>query len=406
MQSAHLPSFRRRIAVLPTAVALLVTGCTASEVPDDAEVTISGQLTRADGAPAAGVSVVLYKEPDPGEVVGGIMATVTSLGLLCLAHAVDVCKGARKAKTDSNGIYTFHLAGRDTQGTFGTASTMGISAQLPGGTAPGPAVQARFKVQHTELAVPTLAFWEPAGLVVHPGPDTVGVRWADHPALKGQRSPKYAITATSDNDTNDVVWQAENVRPVAALAARAVADLSGYLHVTATAEVKDSGTSFTTIYDTQRVRVVGVLGPPQSRGRQCAVAGRQGEPEPLVPCSLTDGAYGQSFRYQSCQQTGSSGVPPSPVATRSAESCRSNTFLQIDLGERRPVAAVFAHGLSVSSRVVIDTSDDGTTWSRRADARQSRFLEVALPTGVHARYVRLSQESGSAITQLHELAVW
>jgi hypothetical protein len=394
------------VVAASTSVALLVAGCTASKVPDDAEVTVSGRLTRADGAPAAGVSVVLYKEPDAAEVVGGVLATVTSLGLLCLARAVEMCKGARKAKTDSTGTYTFRLTGRDTQGTFNTASTMGLSARLPADTAGGPAVHARFRIQRTALTVPTLAFWEPADLAVRPDPSRVSVKWADRPVLKDRKSPRYTATAIADNEADDVVWVAEDVRPGEALDARAIGDLRGYLYVTATVEIKDNGTNFTTRQDSQRVRLVGALGPPPSRDEECAVADQQGQAKPLAPCSLTDGAYGQSYRHQGCQEAVRSGVASTPQATGPAKVCQSNTFLQIDLGARRPVAAVFAHGLSVSSPVVIETSNDGTTWSQRAEARQSRFLEVALPAGVDARYVRLSQQSGYEVTELSELAVW
>ncbi|MCW3815443.1 discoidin domain-containing protein [Micromonospora sp. DR5-3] len=406
MRASRPTRLRRRVVAPLALVALLVAGCTASKVPDDAEVTVSGRLTRADGAPAAGVSVVLYKEPDAAEVVGGVLATVTSLGLLCLARAVEVCKGARKAKTDSTGTYMFRLTGRDTQGTFGTASTMALSAQLPGETAGRPAVHARFKIQRTELAVPTLAFWEPADLAVRPDPSKVSVRWADRPTQQGRKSPQYTATAITDDEAGDVVWVAEGVRPGQALDARAIGDLRGYLYVTATAEIEDNGTKYTTRQDSQRVRLVGALGPPRSRDEECAVADQRGRATPLVPCSLTDGAYGQSYRHQGCQETGPSGAPPTPPATRSARACRSNTFLQVDLGARRPVAAVFAHGLSVSSPVVIETSDDGTTWSPRAEARRVRFLKVTLPTGTSARYVRLSQQSGQEITELNELAVW
>ncbi|MFE9202107.1 discoidin domain-containing protein [Micromonospora sp. NPDC007230] len=400
------PTLRRRVVASFALVALLVVGCTASKVPDDAEVTVSGRLTRADGAPAAGVSVVLYKEPDAAEVVGGILATVTSLGLLCLARAVDVCKGVRKAKTDSAGTYTFRLTGRDTQGTFNTASTMGLSAQLAGDTANGPALHARFKIQRTQLDVPTLAFWEPADLAVRPDPREISVKWSGRPALTDRTSPRYKATAIADNEANDVVWEAEDVRPGEALDARAIGDLRGYLYLTATAEVRDNGTTFTTLHDSQRVGLVGALGPPRSRGQECAVADQQGQPKPLVPCSLTDGAYGPSYRHQGCQRMNGAGAPSTPQPNSSAKACQANTFLQVDLGARRPVAAVFAHGLSASGPVVIETSDDGTAWSQRAEARWSRFLKVALPAGINARYVRLSEQRGYEIAELNELAVW
>ncbi|MEN3611507.1 discoidin domain-containing protein [Plantactinospora sp. ZYX-F-223] len=404
------PARLRRSFTVATLVALLVAGCTttSSSVPDDAEVTISGRLTRADGAPATGVSVMLLKEPDAGEVIGGLLATVTSLGLLCLAEAVDLCKDARKTTTDSTGTYTFRLTGRDTRGTFNTASTMAISARLPGEgeTASGPAVQARFKVRRTAITVPPLTFWEPADLVVRPDSSRVSFDWSDRPGPKNRKPPRYTVTATSGTEGNDVVWVADGVKPGGSLDARAIGDLRGHLHVTATLKVTDDGTEFTTQYDSQRVGLVGALEPPQSRGAGCAVAGRRGEPEPLVPCSLTDGRYGRPYRLRSCLERSGSGTSPSPRATESAEPCRANTFVQIDLGVRRPIAAVFAHRLSVSSPVVIETSDDGITWSRRADAGEPRFLAVTLPPGIDARYLRLSQANGRGVTQLYELAVW
>lgn len=388
-------------------VALLLAGCTASSLPSDAEVTISGRLTRADGSPAAGLTVVLHKEPDAGEAAGSLLATAATLGLLCLARAVELCKGARRTETDSTGAYTFRLTGRDTQGSFNSASTMALSAQLPGDAAPGPAVQARFKVQQTELTVPTLAFWEPTDLAVRPNRGKIGVTWSGHPGPKSHDTPRYTVTATADTDASDVVWVAENMRPGAAFDARAVGNLHGFLHVTATRKIKDGGTEFTTRHDSQRVRLVGPLGPPSSRGRECAVAGSGGEPEPLTPCTLTDGAYGQSYRLRPCREPNNSGSPPSPETTGSAPPpCRANTFLQVDLGERRPVAAVFAHRLSVTSPVVIATSDDGITWTRRAEGSRAPFLTVTLPAGTVARYVRLSSSDGRPVSQLGELAVW
>ncbi|GAA3747725.1 hypothetical protein GCM10022225_34490 [Plantactinospora mayteni] len=404
------PARPRRLALTAAALAaLLVAGCaTTSNVPGDAEVTISGRLARADGTPAAGVSVMLLKEPDAGEVIGGLLATVTSLGLLCLAEAVDLCKDARKVQTDSTGTYTFRLTGRDTQGSFNSASTMAISARLPGDgdTATGPALQTRFKVHRTALTVPPLTFWEPADLVVRPGHSRVSFDWSDRPGPKNRKPPKYTVTVTSGTEGNDVVWVADGVKPGGSLDARTIGDLRGHLHVTTTLKTKDDGTEFTTQYDSQRVGVVGALEPPQSRNAGCAVAGRDGEPEPLEPCSLTDGAYGQRYRLRSCLERESSGASPGPRATESAEPCRANTFVQIDLGTRRPIAAVFAHDLSVSSPVVIETSDDGITWSRRAEAGQPQFLEVTMPPGIDARYLRLSQTDGRGVTQLNELAIW
>lgn len=399
----------RRAVAASTVVALLLAGCTASSLPSDAEVTISGRLTRADGSPAAGLTVVLHKEPDAGEVAGSLLASAATLGLLCLARAVELCKGARRTETDSTGAYTFRLTGRDTQGSFNSASTMALSAQLPGDAAPGPVVQARFKVQQTELTVPTLAFWEPADLAVRPDRGKISVRWSGQPAPKSGDTPRYTVTVTtSDTDASDVVWVAENMRPGATFDARAVGDLRGFLHVTATRKVKDSGTEFTTRHDSQRVRLVGPLGPPSSRGRECAAAGPEGEPEPLTPCTLTDGAYGQSYRLRSCREPNSSGSPPNPEATGSAPPpCQANTFLQVDLGDRRPVAAVFAHGLSATtSPVVVATSDDGIAWSRRAEGGPASFLTVTLPAGSAARYVRLSSSDGRPVSQLGELAVW
>ncbi|MDW5323352.1 discoidin domain-containing protein [Plantactinospora sp. KLBMP9567] len=351
---------------------------------------------------------MLLKEADAGEVIGGLLATVTSLGLLCLAEAVELCKDARKTTTDSTGTYTFRLTGRDTRGTFNTASTMAVSARLPsdGDTATGPAVQARFKVHRTALTVPPLTFWEPADLVVRADSSRVRFDWSGRPGPKDRKPPRYTVTATSGTGGDDVVWVADGVKPGGSLDARAIGDLRGRLHVTATLKVTDDGTEFTTLYDTQRVGLVGVLEPPQSRDAECAVAGRRGEPEPLVPCSLTDGRYGRPYRLRSCLLRNDSGGSPGPRATESAEPCRANTFVQIDLGVRRPITAVFAHGLSASSPVVIETSDDGITWSRQADAGEPRFLEVTLSPGIDARYLRLSQTDGNRVTRLNELAVW
>ncbi|MFJ8579736.1 hypothetical protein [Micromonospora sp. NPDC093277] len=120
------------------------------------------------------------------------------------------------------------------------------------------------------VGVPALAFWEPTDLVAQADPDKVRVNWSGRPVEEVQKPMRYSVTAMSGNDANDVVWVAEDMRPGGALDARAVGDLHGYLRVTATAETEGSGTKFTTFHDSQSVGLVGVLGPPRSRGTGCA----------------------------------------------------------------------------------------------------------------------------------------
>ncbi|HEX2681439.1 MAG TPA: hypothetical protein VHQ03_09115, partial [Candidatus Dormibacteraeota bacterium] len=117
-----------------TAVLLAAAcGVQQSGLDANAAVTISGKALNANGQPLASTRVVLIKELDLGEAIGGLFVTAVTLGIACLAdHPPALCaNNSHVTTTDAAGGYSFTVKGGDTQGSLGLASTMEVMARAP-----------------------------------------------------------------------------------------------------------------------------------------------------------------------------------------------------------------------------------------------------------------------------------
>ncbi|WP_211769280.1 discoidin domain-containing protein [Kutzneria sp. CA-103260] len=360
MHRTRLPA-----AVLVTgllAMAALATGCAQSKVPTDAQVTLTGQITRPDGAPAGNLRLALTRVPDLGELAFQGIPVAVTLGTACLAdNPPPLCKLLQQATTDGQGTFAIHMNGSDVQGSFGTATTFDLAAQLPrsGSEVDGPSVRAGFEIQRTDVTVPTLRFWHPDHVTVGGDARTTTLDWAPitdvndytaHFSVNGQEIWSDQAAATMDS--------------------RAFEDANGVVHISAAASADGPDTTFKLFYTSQGVGFRGRAGAPESRGKPC-VAEQQ-------PCQLTDGSFDH----------------PLP----------ESAWAYVDLGGPQPVGTVFARANQAGS-LTVETSDDARNWTTRATG-DGQFAKITLPVGITARYVRVHGAAGSRITGLTQLSVW
>ncbi len=155
-----------RLSAAVVLLALVLVGCETSQIDRSAAVTISGRILRADGNPAAGVTVGLERQPTADEVVTGLLVVPITLFTACLADPPPaLCKGrnVRRATTTAAGTYACQLKGSDVQTGVGNVRTMSLSAEPPAaaGEVGGAAVTASFNVQTENLVVGDLQLWQP-----------------------------------------------------------------------------------------------------------------------------------------------------------------------------------------------------------------------------------------------------
>lgn len=390
-------------AVLALLVVATGAGCEASRVDRHASVALHGSVHRPDGSAAGAIQVGLTRVPDPAEILFQGLATVGTFGLACLGkESLPICKTAQRRTTDGNGGYRFAMKGSDVQGMFGEASTFSLAGALPAGRGQiaGPGVSSDFHVQQTDLAMPTFTFWQPSHVTATPdGRHRLTVRWSRF-EVPGAGTPSSYLAQFNQGAAQ--VWS-QSVAPGDTVDGRAVEDTGASVGVDATVSRKGSGTTFHTTYATQRVGSGDPgVGAPESRGAACVVQGASG-PVPLSPCTLTDGQFNASFPTQHCPGTGEPSGTPSP--SPSADHCTANSSVYLDLGADKPVGTVFVHGLSAGD-VIVDTSDDASHWTTRAQGDPGSYGTLTPPSVTHARYVRLRSADAGSIAALTELSVW
>lgn len=368
--------------VVFAAITALAVACGSSKVPNDAEVTVAGVLLMPNGTPAAGVRVGLMEQPGVLDALVELTVTVASIGMLCLAQEVSICKGARRTTTGADGRFAFTMSGRDAKTVLGNAARFVLSSQLDS----GPQLQIRFEVAEATVNVPETSFWQPDGLKVVPGPRWVEYSW---PVLTSNPKPRgYRLQVA---EAEDVVW-AQDTGPSGKFDARAVSDVQGDLRAIAKVERHP----FTIEHYSQKVPLSGLAGAPPSRGAACTIAGGDG-PVPVEPCLFTDGRYAGAFPRQSCPSASASPV----------NKCPANTWVTIDLGTSQRIGTVFLHSLGTSSDITIKTSDDGLKWTNRARHKNAAYAGVGVSPPVTARYVRVQPGNDSdTIRSLHEVTIW
>ena len=353
---------------------LAACGVQGSGLDANTAVTISGKAIGADGKPQAGTKVVLLKELDLGEVVGGLFLTAASLGIACLAdHPPALCaKNAHVATTNAGGSFSFAVKGSDTQGSFGVASTMAliIRGAAGAGEVAGPTAMAEFNIQAASLSVPDLRLWRPRVSLAQDG----RASWEALPGDYGS-SPAYSIEV-SDLHGNQW-WTARVTRSGDRIEPRVLEDVQGTFDVAARARGTANGTTVDWTYTSGSGSIRGSAGAPPSRGAPCApvMASRAGS---FAACPLTSGAIGGGSQVFS----GAGAVV-------------------IDLGLERAVSLVVLRGCGGSCTVAL--SDDDVGWSDVSTV-SGRYSTAALASARQARYARVSAASG--VSGLGQVSVW
>ena len=351
---------RVTLAVLGVAAALGLSlpGCNGfSKLDPNAAVHVSGRVLAADGTPAKGARVLLFKESDIGEVAVGLTFAIGSLGVVCLTPvAPSVCAGARKVTTGSDGGYSFDLHGSDTQGSIANASTFDVTALVPAPGGGNVVSTVRFEIQRAELTVPDLRVWA-ASPDVSTAASEVSVRWPDLPRDGYGASPAYTVRWL-DGAAQQAVWAVSNAAPGVRADARVLEDRSGNIEVDADTTMPGPDTDFRFTYSSQPIAFRGPAGAPPSRGDPCYAYGGDGRPVAVTPCHLTDGDL---FTHAGLQTGACSGC-----------TAPTHSAAYVDLGRVRPVSLVVVRGgasfLLVEGRTTVSPGWPSVTvrggWSR------------------------------------------
>lgn len=343
---------------LVTALALVVTAsCTMSKVDPNSAVTVSGTVLGPDGRNLPSAQVVLVKEADLGEAVIGLVAAAATVGTICLTSTPPtVCARAHRATTGADGTFSFHLTGRDTQGSVGTASTFHLTAGQPDG---GPSVSARFSIQKADIALPELKLWAPKVELS----TTRAVR-ATWPALDPTATERVVFY---DGPGPQPVWVAEGKSPVS-LDPRVLEDVKGSAVVESDSTDENGGTTFRLTHQSAAVDY-GPLGPAApSRGAPCTP----------TPCAATDGDL----------------RPPSNPGPATQE-------VTVELVPPQVPALVVVRGCAGDCKV--ETSVTGNPWTL-AGSTAKPYLSVTPLTGPPVRFVRV--RSSTNLPELAEVSVW
>ena len=361
------------------ALALIVAGAAcgiqSSGIDPNAGVTITGKAVGADGKPLVARRVVLIKELDLGEVVGGLFITAASLGLACLAdHPPALCaKNARITTTESDGSYSFTVKGSDTQGSFGVASTMEVLTRAPAGDgeAAGPTSLAEFNVQATSLTLPDLRIWQPkVGLAID-GRAT----WQSVPSTHGN-SPTYSVEV--NDSRGNQWWAAHGMRPGDRIDPRVLEDISGTFDVMARTRGAANGTTVDWTYVSGAVAVQGHVGAPPSRRGRCAPLTSNGGVGTFGTCPVTSGATGG----------------PSQLLN-------ATNGLVVDLGSLRSVSFLVLRGCGVPCKMSV--SADLETWTEIASVSGAYATTTVTPSRT-ARYLRVT--GSKDLSGLRQVSAW
>ena len=358
-------------------LSLVLAGCTASTLDSAAAVSVSGRLLRADGTPAAGVTVGLERAPDLGDLLVGTALVPLTLFTACLADPPpEVCRGrsVRRVATTPDGTYTFTLRGKDTQTFFGGAGTLSVSAEVPPrpGERAGAAVTAGFKVQTRDLRLHDLRLWEPQV--------TVGAGRIGWDALTG--TARYQVGV--EDARGQPVWSFDGARPDVTFDPRILEDTAGSVAVSVREPTTAEGTTVTVVRRSARVAYRGTAGAPTSRGRPCTRGATQ-----VSPCLLTDGDLASRLVPPPAAAAADTTTVPVP-ATVPVESAT------IDLGRTTTVSLVVVRGCQCQ----VDGSADGRTWTGLGQSSGSTAVVPARTAA--ARYVRVT----GSLADLREVSVW
>lgn len=353
-----------------------VAGCgEQSRVDPDAAVTVTGRVVAADGTPAAGRPVRL----GTGVTVGEGAFAVLTVGLSCTTGA---CTGnVRDASTDGDGQYSFSLQGKDTQSSFGEASSVLVSAfGQPGpDEVSGAMSSARFLVQTELVNLPPLELVDP-GLTVESA-DGVRARWA---------APRAGPYELSFEDGLEVpVWLVRVAESTATIDPRVLEDTAGRVVVSGAYEDAVEGSKVELRWRSPGVPYAAGAGAPPSRGRSCRYLDAAGVSASAPgPCELTD-----------ADLVTVASAPPICTDPANQAACTPAAASIIDLDAPVPAELVVVRGCE--GGCAVEVSADGTSF-RPAGAVAEGFGTVGLD-GQSIRAVKVSLGSSMG---LREVSVW
>lgn len=371
----------RWLAVVVSAATL--TGCAVSRLDPGAAVSVHGSVLDGASQPAAGAKVALFKEADLGETLVGVTFAVASFGAACFTdQKPSICGRARTATTTADGVFSFRLRGRDTQGLVANAGTFHLVASLSSGQ-----TVLRFRIQRTDLALPPVRVWSARAsaeaITGGTAPGGVRVSWPALPDDGYGTSPSYTVRFLQDQP-EALVWSVADARSPVQIDGRVLEDRRGDVVVEASTTVDGPGTKVETIYQSGPAPYA-ATGAPPSRHSPCSVSGATGEVQMLDRCPFTDGNLSAASLRSTSAERG--------VSVRSVVS--------VDLGAPRPVSLVVVRG--AAGTVAVDSSDDGATWTSLGSGRGDFTLEAR---GAHGRHVRLRTPDGLDLSGLVEISVW
>ena len=357
-----------------------------SQLDPKASVIVSGVVQTQNGAGAASTTVKLIRHPDALQALGEVFEAVGSIGLACLAGRLDICSAFEESPSGSDGSYQFALRGADAQGSTGEALTFTAFASCAAQPAPAMgncAVASDFLIQRTRLTIPALREWTDLGSLSDDAAGDPSFSW---PALEqgigGGAADDYRVSIYTGDGT--LLWLADaNQAATATVDKHVTQDLEGSWGVEAQRKQPGSnvGTDFADHWYSSQQAYPSHRLTPLSRASDCFTEGVSGPVMLARPCPLTDG--NPSTRFQ----------PVAAPACPMGQMCQTppvNNWIMVDLGFSHPLSLLVLYDVAVSgasSKLLVETSDDMTTWALQATLPPTPYQTA--PLAATARFVRV-----------------
>jgi hypothetical protein len=359
----------------PAASAGTAAAPTTTEPPPRVDGSVRGEVIGGDGKPAAGRTVTVVRT-DTGSPGDGALTALFTFGLACVVDA-DSCSSAPRvvdsSVTDGSGTYEATLPGAYQPG-YETDDDWVVTTTRP--AAPGQRTAAvssfEFEVNAPVQEAPALPLWD-AAPTIRPTGQVLEIRSDGPPSVAGGALDTSLQVLT---EKGELLWdlQASTVDP------RVLED--GALQVVGNgrADVRVDHAQGRTIYH-QRIASPSVAyqgtAVPLSRSAVCTL-----EQGAAVGCPLTDGDLLTGTEHEA----GVVGV--------------------VDLGKAMPVGLVVVRGREQEDTLVVEVSEDATTWRALHTGPLGGAPGVVATAGGDgrtARYLRVTSTNPGSVA---EVSAW